>query len=252
MKKEKIREMIEKKKLRLAVRDGEEGIMPGKKLTQKQRETIIKNRDAFIAELKVYEAEKEAMVAERLAKAEAERKRMEEEYQKTADIRRFLVQWESEWLDIECYIADLVVKDGRAWSPEYGTLNRVDLPHVTPLMKDIGKGRFFEYGIGGTAWEITPEQEKQILAEQVPAAEEAARKEAEEARKKEAEKARKKAEKEAALQKKFDEAKATGKPVIIRKYSVPCEDPREECNMDIVAEYAMPDGTTKRTQYHTW
>ena len=252
MKKEKIREMIEKKKLWLAVRDGKEGIMPGKKLTKKQRETIIENRDTFIAELKVYEAEKEAMVADRLAKAEAERERMEEEYRKTADIRRFLVQWESEWLDIECYIADLVVKDGRAWSPEYGTLNRVDLPHVTPLMKDIGKGRFFEYGIGGTAWEITPEQENQILAEQVPAAEEAARKEAEETRKKEAEKARKKAEKDAALQKKFDEAKCTGKPVIIRRFIVECSDPREECSYDEVIEYAMPDGTTKRTQHHTW
>jgi len=68
----------------------------------------------------------------------------------------------------------------------------------------------------------------------------------------EKEKARKKAEKEAALQEKFDEAKATRKPVIIRRYSVPCGDPQEECNMDIVTEYAMPDGSTKRTQHHTW
>lgn len=68
----------------------------------------------------------------------------------------------------------------------------------------------------------------------------------------EEEKARKKAEKEAALQEKFDEAKATGKPVIIRTYMVECSDPREECNYDNVIEYAMPDGTVKRTQYHTW
>lgn len=252
MTKEKIREMIEKKKLWLAVRDGKEGIMPGKKLTKKQRETIIENRDAFIAELKVYEAEKEAMVADRLAKAEAERERMEEEYRKTADVRRFLVQWDSEWGNVECYLADLDVKNGRAWNPKYGTLNRVDLKHVTPLMKDIAKGKFFEYGIGGTAWEITPEQEEQLLTEQVPAAEEAAKKEAEEAAKKEAEEARKKAEKEALLQEKFAEAKATGKPVVIRRFIVECTDPREECSYDEVVEYAMPDGSTKTEQYHTW
>ena len=68
----------------------------------------------------------------------------------------------------------------------------------------------------------------------------------------EEEKARKKAEKEAALQEKFDEAKRTGKPVIIRRFIVECSDPREECSYDEVIEYAMPDGTTKRTQNHTW
>ena len=253
MKKEAIREMIEKKNLKLATRNGKEGIMPGKKLTKKQTEVIIANRDAFIAELKIVEEEKRAANTERMAKAEAERKRMEEEYRKTADIRRFLVQWESEWGNVECYLADLVVKDGRAWSPEYGTLNRVDLKHVTPGMKKVAKGStYFEYGIGGTAWEITPEQEEQLLAEQIPEAEEAARKEAEEAAKKEAEEARKKAEKEAALQEKFEEAKATGKPVVIRSYTVPCEDPQEECSMDIITEYAMPNGTTKTEQHHTW
>lgn len=68
----------------------------------------------------------------------------------------------------------------------------------------------------------------------------------------EEEKDRKKAEKEAELQKKFDEAKRTGKPVIIRTYTTECSDPREECNYDNVVEYAMPDGSTKRTQHHTW
>lgn len=61
-----------------------------------------------------------------------------------------------------------------------------------------------------------------------------------------------KAQAEAELQAKFEEAQKTGKPVQIRRYTVPCSDPHEECNMDIVLEYAMPDGTTKRTQNHTW
>lgn len=50
----------------------------------------------------------------------------------------------------------------------------------------------------------------------------------------------------------FKKARETGEPQIIESYPVECEDPREECDTDIVTIYAMPDGTTKRTQNHTW
>ena len=48
------------------------------------------------------------------------------------------------------------------------------------------------------------------------------------------------------------EAAATGKPVKIRSYSCGCNDPREECNLDIVTVWAQPDGSVRETRTHTW
>jgi hypothetical protein len=64
--------------------------------------------------------------------------------------------------------------------------------------------------------------------------------------------AEKVAKDEAETQAKFDEAKAIGRPVVIKTGSAPCNDPSEECNMDIVTVYAMPDGTTKTERQHCW
>lgn len=67
-----------------------------------------------------------------------------------------------------------------------------------------------------------------------------------------AEKEAKKTEKEAKTTAIFEKAKQTGEKQIIETYSVECSDPDEECDTDIVTIYAMPDGTTKTTQNHTW
>ncbi len=64
--------------------------------------------------------------------------------------------------------------------------------------------------------------------------------------------AAKKAAAETERQAKFAEARETGKPVFLEKWSEPCSDPREECSLDIVAQYAMPDGSTKTVRQHTW
>ncbi|ANB66160.1 hypothetical protein GFC29_3826 (plasmid) [Anoxybacillus sp. B7M1] len=72
------------------------------------------------------------------------------------------------------------------------------------------------------------------------------------AQQKEEEAAQKKKATEAALQAKFEEAKRTGEKVEIRRWTVDCYDPREECDIDIVIEYAMPDGTLKVERHHTW
>ena len=56
----------------------------------------------------------------------------------------------------------------------------------------------------------------------------------------------------AARQAKFDEARETGRPVLLQKWSEPCSDPREECSLDIVQQYAMPDGSVKTERNHTW
>lgn len=65
-------------------------------------------------------------------------------------------------------------------------------------------------------------------------------------------KAAKKAAKEVERAEKIRRAQETREPVLLRKMSVPCNDPNEECNMDIIYEYAQPDGRITKTRTHTW
>lgn len=58
--------------------------------------------------------------------------------------------------------------------------------------------------------------------------------------------------KEQEMKVKFDQAKETGQPVFIKSWTAMCNDPKEECNTDIISQYAMPDGTTKTKRDHTW
>lgn len=67
----------------------------------------------------------------------------------------------------------------------------------------------------------------------------------------EAEEAREREEK-AERQAKFDEARQLNKPVELDSWMANCNDPREQCSLDHVTEYAMPDGTTKIVRQHTW
>ena len=50
----------------------------------------------------------------------------------------------------------------------------------------------------------------------------------------------------------FDKAKETGKKQLLKKWSEPCNDPNEECDVDMIYEYAMPNGTVKGERQHTW
>ena len=68
----------------------------------------------------------------------------------------------------------------------------------------------------------------------------------------EAEKARVIAEKEAKEKAIFDEAKTTGKPVVLASYTDDCNDPREECSCDQVVVYANPDGSKTTKRWHTY
>jgi len=49
----------------------------------------------------------------------------------------------------------------------------------------------------------------------------------------------------------FAEAKRTGKDQLLEKYSEPCNDVNESCDIDIVCVYALSDGTKKTTRSHT-
>ena len=61
-----------------------------------------------------------------------------------------------------------------------------------------------------------------------------------------------KAAADAARQAKFDEARETGEPVLLKRWTEDCSDPREECSLDICCQYAMPDGSVKVKRNHTW
>lgn len=65
-------------------------------------------------------------------------------------------------------------------------------------------------------------------------------------------KAEAQAKKEVERQVKFAEARTTGQPVLLRKWTTGCCDRREECDMDMHYEYADPDGTVRYEWSHTW
>lgn len=50
----------------------------------------------------------------------------------------------------------------------------------------------------------------------------------------------------------FNKAKETGIKQEINNWSEPCDNPKEECNLDIVTLYALPNGETEKIRNHTW
>jgi hypothetical protein len=50
----------------------------------------------------------------------------------------------------------------------------------------------------------------------------------------------------------FNKAKETGEKQLLSKSFTECSDRNEECNMDVVYEYAMPNGTVKTERVHTY
>ena len=54
------------------------------------------------------------------------------------------------------------------------------------------------------------------------------------------------------IDEKFKQARETGEKVELERWHEKCSDPSEECSLDIVVIYAMPDGTTKIERYHTY
>jgi hypothetical protein len=50
----------------------------------------------------------------------------------------------------------------------------------------------------------------------------------------------------------IEQAKATGKPVRLAYWQEECNDPNEECDLDDVTEWAMPDGSTRIERSHNW
>ena len=50
----------------------------------------------------------------------------------------------------------------------------------------------------------------------------------------------------------FIKAKESGNPQVLKTWMADCNDPDEQCSLDHVTLFAMPDGTTKQNRMHTW
>lgn len=250
--KTKVNSLIKKWNISLATQDGQEGIAIRGEPTAADVAELKSLKDEIKAELKRREIERQARWAER----QAEMERKKEEYIATADLRRCLVCMSDELYNVRWGIETLVFmeQDGEtvAYRAEFGVGNHKVLEIVTPGIAALKENESIPFGMAGTAWIITPAQEEDLLDEQVPAKAQAEKEAAEAAKKAAAEKAAKEAAAEAERQAKFDEARESGKPVMLRGWSEDCNDPREECSQDIVRQYAMPDGSVKTRRQHTW
>lgn len=248
----KIEEIIKKFSLEIVEKDGQEMLKTCKKPTERQVAEIKAKKSEIIAELKRQKEENAIRIAKEVEQRKIQYEKNKEEYIRKTDLRRCIVSYSDEWLNTKWYIETLCfVDDGeymRAYQADFGLSNHIGLKYTTEKLEAYYDKKGTMYGFGGTAWEITPEEEAELIADQIPAEKEAIRIEVE----KEAEKAARQAEKEAERQAKFDRARETGEPVELYKYTDECNNPREECNLDIIYGYAMPDGTVKEKRIHTY
>ena len=120
-------------------------------------------------------------------------------------------------------------------------------PEVAKRWIDANKDRqlgIMSYG-ESVVYRLTPEEYAEFIRRR-------------EANKKQTEKRRKAKEQQQEQQsnekhlKAFAQAKATGERVALGTWMAPCDDPDEECNLDTVTKWALPDGTTTITRQHTW
>lgn len=188
----------------------------------------IYNRPKTAAEVEIIRAAKPEIMAEllRREKEAAEKKAAEEaaRIEESRAIRAGEIVIRPEWQDGE-YLS--------AWQV-FG--------EAAKLLKEIGAAEH----IGGWGTRVAHEVIEALGKEfTFPQVEEFLRpsREAQEAKEQAVEEER---------QAKFAEARRTGERVELRSWMADCNDPREECSLDHVTEYAMPDGTTKIERQHTW
>jgi len=253
--KAKIDSLIKKWNIELAYKNGQEGLAVTGKPSAAEVTEIKSLKEEIMAELKRRAAEREAEIEVARAEAAARLEQKKQEYLATADLRRCLVCRQDEMLKITWSIATLSynAEQDCYFSAKYGLANYVALDYVTALIEIISQRKDSKfYGFECVAWEITDEEEAALLAEQAPAKEKAEKEAAEAAEKKAAEEAAQKAAADQKRKAKFERARETGEPVLLQKWSEPCNDPREECSLDICCQYAMPDGSVKTERQHTW
>jgi hypothetical protein len=203
-------------------------------------EYIKANKPAIIAEI-------QRRIDERVAE-EAARKAAVIEAQKP--LRRLALckfgGWDSAAKYQICYV---VPDDGEGYADWYKEANPHFVAHESEAVTVDGeavKAYTNRKADGvlpqdGVFW-FLDEADKVAIVEGVEhkAAEEQARKDAEVA------------EAQAKVEAAFGEAKTTGKPVELKRWTEECDGSVDDCSIDIVTKYAMPDGTTKITRTHTY
>jgi len=251
-----VNEMIKKFKLELAEKDGKKGIRlnSSAKPTPAQITEIKSAKAEIIEELKKIEVIKKEQRLVENQEREIETEKLKAEYIKTANLKRYLVCYHGENMEIDWSIETLELTDkGIAYRAKYFAGKKIELPQVTEKIKKLNNGSdYVEFGMAGMAYEITDEQEAELVAEQAIATVEAERLAKIEKAEKEKQAEIKKAEKEAKRIAIFAKAKLTGVKQELYHSTDECNDPSEECNLDMIYGYAMPDGETKETRTHTW
>lgn len=214
----KINELITKWNIELAYKNGQEGLAVRGKPTAAEVAELKALKEEIMAELKRRAAERRA--AEKAKKAAEEAARQEEiRAMKAGELKITLHYHDGEYLsgyEVFGAAADLLEELGLA---EYvdGWGYHVADAAVKALGKEFTYSQAVEY--------TRPARE------------------AAEAQKAAADQKRKA---------KFERARETGRPVLLAQWTEPCSDPREECSLDIVQQYAMPDGSVKVERNHTW
>ena len=165
-------------------------------------------------------------IAEELEKREAARKEAEK---KEGEERREKALSEC---PNDCVIARCLWSNGDLMSGKYRTEDGIEI--LGPDMMENHYGWYFitKKSVEGRKEEMKVEKERKAEQEIIKAAN--------------------KKEEEIKTAKIFEIAKETGEKQYLYSYSVDCTDRHEECNTDIVTVWAMPDGTRKQTQVHTW
>ncbi|WP_461369387.1 hypothetical protein [Candidatus Darwinibacter acetoxidans] len=216
--KAKIDGLIKKFKIELAYKNGQEGLAVRGKPSAAEVAELKELKSEIMAELKRRAAERRA--AEKAKKAAEEAARQEEiRAMKAGELKITLHYHDGEYLsgyEVFGAAADLLEELGLAEYVDGWGYHVADA-----AVKALGK-------------EFTYSQ----AVEYTRPAREAA----------EAQKAAADQERKA----KFDEARETGEPVLLKRWTEDCSDPREECSLDICCQYAMPDGSVKTERNHTW
>jgi ribosomal protein L9 len=209
-----VNEMIFKFNLKKVAKDGVVGIRVQGKPTAKQLLELKAAKPEILAELDRRELKKET--------------KKQAELQEKADAKQRLLSGEDK--------IELAYHDGEYLSGYYPT------GEAGSLLKELGLAKYVDGWGTHVNKEVVDALGKEFTYQQ---AVEFARPALEKVE-------AKKQEKEAARQAKFTEAKETGKPVVLRHYMDECNDPHEECDLDSITIYAMPDGSEKTTRSHTW
>lgn len=208
-------EMIKKWRIELVERGSELSLKIYGKATEKQVAMLKKAKPQIIEELQRRERERAEWEAKRKAEEAAEREAImngEKPIQLRYHDGEYLSGWETVGQSTEIMQELGLVKYVSGWGY-----------YVEPNIIEALGGPEFTY------------QQAVDLVKAMEQAKEAKRQ-----------------EKEAERQAKIEEARKTGKPVLLRKWTVACNDPNEECDMDIIYEYAQPDGRITQTRTHTW